>query len=164
MQSAKPEIIVSQQPIEPKINKNRLLNEGFKKAKGDIIFHCDADFQLKDNKLLENAEKRLKETTYPVFRSSIDFKYKIADGGAFVRREVLERHGPLDESLTGIGYVTFPFLLWCIENTDFNIHRNFEIIHGCATVRRRVDHETKNRLKPVYDKVRKHPKYRRIDA
>lgn len=158
-QTAEHEVIISEHPIEPKIRKNYLLNRGFEKAKGDIIFHCDADLYFSNPNLLEGMEDALTDVIFPVFRSSINHKLKMADGAPFARRSVFEKHGPLDESLLGISYVTFPFFLWCLENVDTRAYPHFEVTHGFATHRGKRHIETKRKLQPVFEEVQAHDKY-----
>jgi len=128
------EVILQTQEVEQYINKNKLLNDGFAKAKGDIIWHCDADFLI-DETFLQRMSETLNgwalyegedeylsinlgyDVIWPMFYSNFAKGYKASDGGPFMKREVLERHGPLDESLLGISLVTFPFMKWCLENT-----------------------------------------------
>ena len=43
------EVIVSEQEVERFININKLLNEGFEKAIGEILWVCGADFLLPEN-------------------------------------------------------------------------------------------------------------------
>ena len=126
-QTASHEVIVVEQPVERYIRKNELLNEGYDKAKGDFIWHCDADFLIPDKTLLERMADRVDDVIYPMFYSEPNQGYKIADGAPFMRREVLERFGKLDGSLHGIGGVTFPFLLWCLTNTELLCSREFQI-------------------------------------
>lgn len=118
-QSAEHEVIVEEQKIERFIAKNKLLNQGVEKAKGDIIWFCDADFILHDDTLLERMETDLEDVIYPMFFSPVFEGYKIADGAPFIKKDVLSRFGKLDETLMGIGGVTFPLLSWCLSNTVF---------------------------------------------
>jgi glycosyltransferase involved in cell wall biosynthesis len=86
-QTADTEVIVCEQPVERWINKGKLLNEGFAKSTGDIIFHCDADIIFKDETVLERMEKKLEEcdVVYPMFFSPFRKCLKIADGHPFMR-------------------------------------------------------------------------------
>jgi len=113
------EVILQTQEVEQYINKNKLLNDGFAKAKGDIIWHCDADFLI-DETFLKRMADALDNygIIWPMFWSNLRKGYKASDGGPFMWREVLEQHGPLDESLLGISFVTFPFMKWCLENVS----------------------------------------------
>lgn len=118
-QSAEHEVIVEYQEPDCYIKKNKLLNQGIEKVKGDIVWFCDADFILDDPTLLERMEAGLNDVIYPMFYSPIFKGYKIADGAAFIRKDVLAQYGKLDESLIGIGGVTFDLLNWCMDNTNF---------------------------------------------
>jgi len=111
------EVILQTQEVEQYINKNKLLNDGFAKAKGDIIWHCDADFLIDETFLLrmKNALSEY-DVIWPMFYSNFGKGYKASDGGPFMKREVLEQHGPLDETMLGISSVTFPFMHWCLEH------------------------------------------------
>ena len=125
------EVIVAKQPVERYINKNRLLNQGFKKAKGDYIWHCDADFFPPDNELLYRMatvieEKKL-DMLWPMYWSAYKY-WKIADGGPFMKRSVLDRHGPLDETLLGAVGVTMPFANWCMHNTKYYADPSIHIL------------------------------------
>lgn len=130
-QTAEHEVILEKQEIKEYIEKNKLLNQGIKKAKGDIIWFCDADFILFDPDLLKGMETKLRkddlDVIYPMFYSIAHRGYKIADGSAFIKKDVLSKFGKLDESLIGIGGVTFPFLTWCLENTGFHCSHEFLI-------------------------------------
>ena len=120
------EVILQIQEVEKYINKNKLLNDGFAKAKGDIIWHCDADFLINETFLrrmedaligdLDLVYENGYDVIWPMFYSNFVKGYKASDGGPFMKREVLEKLGPLDESLIGISLVTFPFMKWCLEN------------------------------------------------
>lgn len=162
-QSIELEIIVSEHKPQRFIEKNRLLNEGFKKASCDIIWHCDADFTLEDEYTLERAVDRLTDVVAPVFYSEKFKKMKIADGGLMIRRSVLERHGPLDEKLIGISYVTFPFLRWCMKNTDFKVCEDFIVTHRRFDSRKKIHHPTINKLRPLYKKTIDDKKYEMFD-
>lgn len=118
-QTAELEVIVIKQKIERFIAKNTLLNKGVSKAKGDIIWFCDADFILHDETMLERMGKDLEDVIYPMFYSPVFEGYKIADGAPFIRKDVLSKFGKLDETLIGIGGVTYPLLSWCLDNTVF---------------------------------------------
>jgi glycosyltransferase involved in cell wall biosynthesis len=126
-QTATHEVIVVEQPIERYIRKNDLLNEGYEESQGDFIWHCDADFLLPDVTLLERMADRVDDVIYPMFYSRPNKGFKIADGAPFMRRNVIERYGALNGDLHGIGYVTFPFLAWCLTNTELLCSREFQI-------------------------------------
>jgi glycosyltransferase involved in cell wall biosynthesis len=132
-QTADLEIIVSEQEIKEKhtrICKGRLHNEGFAKAKGDIIFHCDADIIIEDETLLERMENKLREgfdVIYPMFWSVWHEMNKLADGHPFMTREVLEEYGPLNEDDMGISLVSFRLLHWLYYNKKFHASDEFLI-------------------------------------
>jgi len=129
------EVILQTQEVEQYINKNKLLNDGFAKAKGDIIWHCDADFLIDETflkrmsetlngwALYEGEDEYLSinlgyDVIWPMFWSNFGKGYKASDGGPFMKREVLEEYGPLDETMLGISSVTFPFMHWCLEQKN----------------------------------------------
>jgi glycosyltransferase involved in cell wall biosynthesis len=126
-QTADHEVIVQHQKPQRFIEKNRLLNEGIDKSSGDIIWFCDADFILDDVDLLSKMQSDVEDVIYPMFYSRVFKGYKIADGSPFIKREVLEEFGELDESLIGIGGVTFGLLNWCLKNTKFNCSPDYLI-------------------------------------
>lgn len=146
------EIIVSKHEVEDYIRKNHLLNEGVKKSKGDIIWFCDADFTIDDKNFLKNMKKKLKDVIFPYFWS-IKGKLKVADGAPMVRKSVLERFGKFDESLIGISWVTFPFLKWCIKNTDFKCDKRFVVNHHRADCRKKRHFATGSKLRSTYHQV-----------
>jgi len=162
-QTAKIEIIVSKHDTERYIRKNYLLNEGFKKSKGNIIFHCDADFTFDDPNALQVASDRLDEVIYPVFYSPKFKKMKIADGGFFGRRSVLKRHGPLDEKSLGISYVTFPLLRWCMNNTAFDVFEDFIVNHVEHRRFKKVHAVTRARLVGIYKNTIRKNDYKMFD-
>lgn len=161
-QTASIEIIVSKHEPEKYIRKNYLLNEGLKRSSGNIIWHCDADFTLEDMQILEKMSNELDEVIYPVFYSPKYKKMKIADGGLMIKRCVLEKHGPLNESAIGINYVTFPILKWCMNNTNFEIRKDFIVTHNKGG-RSRIDYKVRSRLKPIHNSVVNHKKYEMFD-
>jgi len=116
-QTAEHEVIVCEQKVKRYISKNKLLNEGFAQARGDYIWHCDADF-LPEPTLLERMRDKGKDVIHAMIWSDVN-GWRIADGAVFMKRKVLERHGLLNETMKGISYSTFPFLEWCLDNTDF---------------------------------------------
>ena len=131
-QTADIEIIVSEQPIvehHTRIRKGRLHNEGFAEAKGDIIFHCDADAIFNDETLLERMEYKLRkddlDVIYPLFWSVTNKMNKLADGFPFMTREVLEEYGPLNEDDMGISLVSFRLLHWLYYNKRFHSSDEF---------------------------------------
>lgn len=121
-QSVDKEIIIVEQVVERYILKNKLLNSGFVKSKGDTVFFCDADFTFDDTAFLQRISDKLSEgydVVFPKFYSEVYRSLKIADGAPCFKREVMVKHGKLDESLKGISWVTFPFLSWCLKNTKY---------------------------------------------
>ena len=131
-QTANIEIIVSEQPILEKhtrIRKGRLHNEGFAKAKGDIIFHCDADAIFNDKTLLERMECKLRkndlDVIYPLFWSVTHKMNKLADGFPFMTREIREEYGPINEDDLGISLAEFRTLHWFIFNKKFHASKEF---------------------------------------
>jgi glycosyltransferase involved in cell wall biosynthesis len=131
-QTADLEIIVTEQPVVGKhdrIRKGKLHNEGFAKSKGDIIFHCDADIIFDDDTLLERMETALYErdldVIYPMFWSNTADMYKLADGHPFMRRQVREEYGPLNEDDLGISLQEFRILDWLYFNKRFHCSREF---------------------------------------
>lgn len=129
-QTAETEILVVNQKIHRYINKNKLLNEGFNTSHGEYIWHCDADFRLPDETLLERMKAKLEQdgidVIYPMFYSPNFKMLKIADGGPFMRRNVLEVYTPR-ETLLGISLVTFPLLEYCLNKRKFHCSPEFQI-------------------------------------
>ena len=113
------EIVVSKQNGGGYINKGQLLNLGLSKAKGDIVWFCDADF-IPEPTLLEKMENDLIDycwdVIYPKFYSKTHETLKIADGAPFIWRDILNRYGKFNETHKGISWVTFPLLKWCMDN------------------------------------------------
>jgi len=147
-QTIEHEVIISEQKIRKYIDKNKLLNQGFKKARGKYIWHCDADFIVDDNflkRMRNSLELNKLDVIFPMFFSNTNQAWRIADGAPFMKREVLERHGDLDESLMGISFVTFPFLDWCLDNTKFHCSPNFKI----GTNRKPFIRKSKDKADPV---------------
>ncbi len=162
-QTVKLQIIVERQDPDIYINKNKLLNSGLKKSKHDIIWHCDADFELEDNGILKKMVAKLNDVIYPVFYSQSHKKLKIADGGPLIRKQVLQRHGPLDESLVGISWVTFPFLKWCMENTKMKVAQEFYIKHNNGFGKKKGHQKTRSKLRSIYKEVTANEKYKMFD-
>jgi glycosyltransferase involved in cell wall biosynthesis len=154
-QTAKKEIFVAEQPVERYINKNKLLNQGFKKSKGDLVFHCDADFLFPDNTLLERMEDKIKtdklDCLYPKFFSWRYRELKIADGGGMFTQDTLLKTYPLNENLLGISWVTIPLLNYCIKNLRFHCSDEFVVEtsskNGSAL---RRHGKTASRLRPLF--------------
>ena len=159
-QTAERQVFVEIHQVQEYNEKNRLLNQGIEKAKGDIIWFCDADFLLPNADLLERMEVKLKEDNldviYPMFYSDSFRGYKLADGGAFIKKDVLAKFGKLDESLIGISNVTWPLLDWCLDNiklhcsTEFLIELNYEPFR----VKGWANPEIKSEMKKRYPKFR----------
>jgi glycosyltransferase involved in cell wall biosynthesis len=127
-QTVECEIIVSKQEIEPYINKGKLINYGVGVASGDVVWFCDADF-IPEPTLLERMQNKLSQcdVIYPMFYSKKYKALKIADGGAFLKKSVLNKYGGFPETLFGISWVTFPFLRWCMDNTNFHCSSEFVV-------------------------------------
>jgi glycosyltransferase involved in cell wall biosynthesis len=157
-QTARPEVIVAVQQVERYINKNKLLNDGFKQAKGDYIMHCDADFRLTDPTLLQRMREKMDadnlEVIYPKFMSPKYRCLKIADGGPFMHRSAILKHGPLNETLMGISYTTFPFLMYAIDRLRFHCSDEFVVdVDWQACKERKRNGQTAKRLKPIYNEA-----------
>lgn len=154
-QTAKPEIIVAVQPVERYINKNKLLNDAFAKSNGNFVMHCDVDFRLTDETLLQRMKDRIVkddlDVLYPKFVSQLTRKNKIADGGPMFTRSGLYKVGKLDESLLGISYTTFPLLAYCLRYLRFDCSDDFmvDVIQNYASVKRK-NGQTAKRLKPLF--------------
>lgn len=154
-QTAKPEVIVAVQQIDRYINKNKLLNDGMKKANGKFIMHCDVDFRLTDETLLQRMKEKIVkddlDVLYPKFVSQLTRKKKIADGGPMFTREGLWKVGKLDESLLGISYTTFPLLAYCLRYLRFDCTDDFmiEVLQAYASSKRQ-NGQTAKRLRPLY--------------
>lgn len=162
-QTADLEIIVTEQPIIEKhtrIRKGKLHNEGFAKSKGDIIFHCDADIIFEDPTLLERMEHHLVsndlDVIYPLFWSKVFNVNKLADGHPFMRREVREEYGPLNEDDLGISRQEFRILEWLYFNKRFHCSEEFMIKLNTFPFVKRVNktHEATYRdCTPIYRRV-----------
>jgi len=149
------EIVVSRQDIMKFIRKNALLNTGIQLTTGDIVWFCDADF-LPEPTLLERMETKLikddLDVIYPMFYSKTHKALKIADGAAFIKRSVLQKHGKQNNELFGISWVTFPFLKWCMDNTRFHCSDEF-IININETPQRKAGkrhYKTSGKLRGLY--------------
>jgi len=152
-QTTECEIIVSRQNIEKYINKGKLINQGLEMASGDVIWFCDADF-IPEPTLLERMQNKLSQwdVIYPMFYSKRYKELKIADGGPFIKRSVLNKYGSFPETLFGISWVTFPFLRWCLDNTYFYCSNKF-VIDINPTPQRIAGKRhwgTTSQLKPLY--------------
>lgn len=154
-QTAKIEVFVVEQPVERYINKNRLLNQGFRKSKGEFVFHCDADFRLNDPTLLERMADKLTtnrlDCLYPKFLSQCSQKLKIADGGPMFTQAAMLQCYPLDESLLGISWVTFPLLYRAVTRMKFHCSDEFilDVEQTRGSVARR-NGKTHSRMRPIY--------------
>jgi len=155
-QTGELEIILSTQKEERYIRKNFLYNKGIAQSSGEIIWFCDADFTLKDENFLKNMSEQLTDVLCPYFYSHVKGGLKVADGGPMMTREVIEKHGPLDESLIGISWVTFPFLRWCIENTDFKCNKEFIVTHNGSVDKKKRHSSTTSKMRPIYKEVSKY--------
>jgi glycosyltransferase involved in cell wall biosynthesis len=138
-QTAEKEVIVVEQAKDGKtkyIYKNKLLNAGIKRSKGEYIFLCDADFEFADISFLERMQAEVDsgacDVVYPMFWSVRFQDNKIADGAFFGKRQLLEKHGPLDEHLKGISKVTFPLLNWMIKNANVHCSTKFILQHNAG--------------------------------
>lgn len=154
-QTAKPEVIVAVQHVDKYINKNKLLNDGFSRANGDCIVHCDADFRYDDETLLERMEAKVKtegvDVIFPKFLSRVSGKMKIADGGPFVKRTELWKYGRLNEDLIGISWVTFPFLLYALKRMNFHCSDEFTIrVDQMRGGKGKRNGQTAKRMRPIY--------------
>ena len=154
-QTVNKEIIVVEQPVERYINKNRLLNSGFRKSVGDKVFHCDVDFRLEDETLLKRMSDKLDaenlDVIYPKFLSHVSRKLKIADGGPFMQQTALLKYGPLNESLMGISWVTFPLLNHLFNNMKFHCSDEFIIqVDTRGGNPKRRNGQTAKRMRPIF--------------
>lgn len=140
------EILVEEQPLSDFIYKNKLLNQGFAKSKGEFIWFCDADFMPSTDDLLARMKDKCVsddiDLIWPMYWSSYKY-WKASDGGVFMKREVLELHGPLDESLKGVSLVTFPFAKWCLDNVKYFVSPEFTIKLQTPTYKgKKIDFDT----------------------
>lgn len=128
-QTADTEILVIKQEISDHINKCALLNEGFRKATGEYIWHCDADFLLPNKDFLQSMLDKMEDDNldviYPMFYSRTFKQLKITDGGPFMRRKILEDYR-LNDTLLGVSYVTFPLLDHCLKKR-FHCSKEFVV-------------------------------------
>ncbi|OFW61318.1 MAG: hypothetical protein A2W01_11225 [Candidatus Solincola sediminis] len=149
------EIIISKQPATDRyILKNMLLNQGFERATGDIVFHCDADFILEDRTTLERMQAKIKKEGYdvvfPKFWSPRYDALKIADGGPCFRKITMFKHGPLKEDLKGISWVTFPFVSWCLEHTKYYCGDDITLTHQRTGGKGRRNGQTASTMRPLF--------------
>jgi glycosyltransferase involved in cell wall biosynthesis len=154
-QTAKFEVFIVEQPVERYINKNRLLNNGFKKSKGDFVMHCDADFRLTDPTILQRMADKIEQDKldciYPKFHSRVYGELKIADGGPMFTQTALMKCYPLNENLKGVSWVTFPLLNYAVKNLKFHCSDEFviEVDQQRGGVARRHG-KTASMLRPVF--------------
>lgn len=160
-QTADIEVIVTEQPVigkHDRICKGKLHNDGFAKSSGDIIFHCDADIIFEDETLLQRMSDALVEydVIYPLFWSFTAEMNKLADGHPFMRREVREEYGPLNEDDLGISLQEFRILEWLYFNKRFHCSDEFLIKVNLFPFIKRLhkhDPETKEKCIPIASRV-----------
>ena len=154
-QTEKIEVFVVEQPVERYINKNKLLNQGFRKSKGEFVFHCDADFRLNDPTLLERMVAKIKaenfDCIYPMFESRVHRCLKLADGGPMFTQKAMLGCYPLDETLKGVSWVTFPLLNYAVKNLKWHCSPEFvvDVDQQRGGVGRR-NGQTASRMRPIY--------------
>jgi hypothetical protein len=155
-QTAKHEVIVCEQPIERWINKGKLLNEGFRKSKGDVIFHCDADALFPDPTLFERMKNKLEsgyDCVYPMFFSPLKKVYKIADGHPFATREAREEFGPHNERHLGISLQEFVILHHYLTKKKMYCGKEFMMAINMKPFVKgvgKLHKETRIKVKPIY--------------
>lgn len=152
-QNCRNEVIIVKQPVERYILKNQLLNEGFKRSRGESVFFCDADFLFDESDVLPRMQSKLNEGYDIVFPKFMSMRYnalKIADGAPFFKREVMMKHGPLNEKLKGISWVTFPFLSWCLENTKYYCGDDIVIGHQNGGGKAKRNGQTGSQMRPLF--------------
>jgi glycosyltransferase involved in cell wall biosynthesis len=152
-QDAEKEIIIVQQNVEPYILKNKLLNSGFSKSRGDTVFFCDADFTFDDTTLLSRMQSKLDDgydVVFPKFYSEVYRSLKIADGAPCFKRTTMLKHGPLHEGLKGISWVTFPFLNWCLRNTKYYCGDDIVLTHQRVGRKGKRNGKTGSAMRPLF--------------
>lgn len=152
-QDAEKEIIIVQQNVEPYIMKNKLLNSGFAKSRGETVFFCDADFTFDDPTFLSRMQSKLDEgyeVVFPKFYSDVYDDLKIADGAPCFNRKVILRHGPLKEGLKGISWVTFPFVDWCLKNTRYYCDCDIVLQHQRVGGKGKRNGATASMMRPIF--------------
>lgn len=145
--------LVVKQPVERYIEKNRLLNVGFKNSTTDRVFFCDADFVFEDRDFLKKMNEKLDEgydVVWPQFYSDVYEDYRIADGAPCFNREVMLKHGPLNESLRGISWVTFPFLAWCLDNTKYYCGEDIVLTHQRGKTKGKRNGSSASKVRPLF--------------
>jgi glycosyltransferase involved in cell wall biosynthesis len=152
-QGADKEIIIVEQVVERYIYKNKLLNSGYRRSKGETVFFCDADMTMEDPTLLERMQAKLDEgydVVFPKFYSEVYEDLKIADGAPCFKREVMLKHGPLKEELKGISWVTFPFLNWCLNNTKYYCGNDIVLTHKRVGGKGKRNGATGSMMRPIF--------------
>ena len=152
-QDTETEVLVQVQEESRYIGKNKLLNSGVAQASGEHIFFCDADFMLEDKTILRRMRESGHDVVFPMFYSETHKALKIADGGVFTTPDIMEMHGKLDESLEGISWVTFPFLEWALDNTDWHCSEDFVITVEPNNNLRKRHWPTTGNMRPIYRRV-----------
>ena len=152
-QDAEKEIIIVQQNVEPYIMKNKLLNSGFSRSRGEHVFFCDADFTFDDPTFLSRMQAKLNDgydVVFPKFYSEVYRNLKIADGAPCFKRPVMSKHGPLKEELKGISWVTFPLLKWCLENTKYYCGDDIVLQHQRVGGKGKRNGKTGSAMRPIF--------------
>ena len=149
------DINVMEQPIEDYIHYNTLMNAGIRQAKGDYLYFCGADFILEDTTVLSRMQEKLDNSNidviFTMFKSEVSKQLKIADGGVFTTKAIMENYGDLDESLIGISWVTFPFLAWCLGNINWYCNDRFVVTVDQRYFNRKKRHwKTSGKLRKLY--------------
>lgn len=155
-QDAEKEIIIAEQQVERYILKNKLLNSGFSRSRGKVVFFCDSDFTFEDPTTLSRMQAKLDEgydVVFPKFYSEVYRDLKIADGAPCFKREVMMKHGPLKEGLKGISWVTFPFLSWCLKNTKYYCGDDIVVNHQRVGGKGKRNGATASLMRPVFKKT-----------
>jgi len=152
------DINVMEQPIEDYIKYNTLMNAGVRQAKGKYLFFLGADFILEDKTVLRRMQEKIETTDidviFTMFMSNVSKQLKISDGGLFTTKDIMEKHGVLDESLVGISWVTFPFLEWCLDNVNWYCSDNFTVtVDQSVRVRKKRHANTHSQMRPIYKEV-----------
>lgn len=151
-------LVVEQEPEgrHPLIRMNKLFNIGIAKAKGSYIWLCGADFIVPRYTPLKMKSKCYSyyDAFLPMYQSPAIGNWKVSDGGVFMKRGVIEKHGPLDESLIGVSRISFPFLYWLLKNCKVGWSRviTFEInTHPKSKIFGKVHKKTREKCTPFYD-------------
>jgi len=149
------DINVMEQPIEDYIHYNTLMNAGVRQAKGDYLYFCGADFIFGDKTALRRMQEEIDtsnvDVIFTMFLSQAYKQLKMADGGVFTTKKVMEIYGDLDESLIGISWVTFPFLAWCLDNINWHCSDRFVVaVDQKHSVRKKRHWKTSGKIRPLY--------------